>query len=194
MNKKKYSKAVRMMSPVGVVINAHLKEPMVFIKGDGWRPDEKGKLSFRLVVEKDAAEAFIKDIRSAMKENDIASKNFPWTNQTDENGDETGNVLFSFKTFGTEFGSSEKKKILYVDSAGIPVPSDVTVTAGSKVRTRFLLTDSNDYLQLRFEAIQIVDLKEADIEGFDALEEGSFVFDMETTADAAQADAGSTDF
>ena len=131
----------------------------------------------------------------------VPTENFLWTEETDEAGDLTGNVVFKLRVKNVQLrdGSVWSRRPKLFDTSAPPKPIDVQPWGGTKMIVAF---DAYAYskprkgLKLQPVAVQIVDLVEgeevSDAEKFgfgemesgfkqDATSEEEFPFDVEET-------------
>lgn len=176
------------------------------------KPDTKfkqaGEFSIRLKVPADEAAGLVKLIEEAREANFAAVKadnpkkivkeaDPPYRPELDDEGNETGNILFTFKqsaVIKTKDGEIIKVTIKIFDAKGQPIVGKI-VGAGSTVKVAFQLNPFYTALigagiGLRLKAVQVIDLIEpqggsASSYGFG--EEDGYEFDGEDVAFDGQA-------
>jgi hypothetical protein len=189
----------KLVSPKGVAVYPHLN------KADDKFGDPVFKVTLR-VPEEDAAPlvAKIEEMLTAIKKGDTTAmreadaKRLPaaikakklkaadpaFVTETDEDGNETGNVLLKFKASGQfkdKDGNIVKRKIKFIDAAKQPIENPPLVWGGSTLRVRAMLMPwvnaKSEYgVKLGIDLVQIIELVTSDgaavnTDGFDE-EEG----------------------
>jgi hypothetical protein len=177
------------------------------------KPDTKfkqaGEFSIRLKVPADEATGLVKLIEEAREANFAAVKadnpkksikkaDPPCKPELDDEGNETGNLLFNFKQgaiIKTKDGETIKVTIKIFDAKGRPIVGKI-VGAGSTVKVAFQLNpfytaQIGAGISLRLKAVQVIDLIEpqggsASSYGFGE-EDGGYEFDGEDVAFDGQA-------
>lgn len=99
-------------------------------------PDPEGEFSVAVVVNAKEADAYIKkidDIARAAGVNPAKAKNMPYAPETDKEGEETGNIKFNCKGYGTRRDGTPNR-IQHWTAAGKPAAKDFRLGAGSIIR------------------------------------------------------------
>lgn len=121
----------------------------------------------------------------------VPSENFLWTEETDEAGDSTGNVVFKLrvKNVALRDGSTWSRRPKLFDTSAPPKPIDVQPWGGTKMVVAFEVyayDKPRKGIKLQPVAIQIVDLVEGqeggDLDSF-GFEEMELGFKHDGTAD-----------
>lgn len=186
------------MTPKGRLKYPRLAEPDTKFDADG-------EYKTALIVSKEAAQSFItklttiieKAVDSWKKENPKHKGkpiNFPWEDELDDNGDETGNVEFKFKTKAVgrskKSGETWSNKPAILDSSGKEV-SGVNPWGGTVAKVGIEVSDfvfnnpSGVGVSPRLKLVQIIELVEGGSNaaaGFDIEAEDGFTGD-DTTSD-----------
>lgn len=191
-------------SPIGEVKFGSIQKPSTKFKADG-------EYNVQLLLTKEAAAPFIKQIQEWTKEakeelakEDPKVKKFkeylPYSDDTDAEGNETGFIVFKFKQNAT-YKDRKTDEIRNVtipcfDAKGKPLSEEVRVGRGSKVKVAFrprpikIGTASQYGVQLSLQAVQVIELVEwgnRDAKGFGFGEEDGY------TAETPLDNAGATD-
>ena len=99
-------------------------------------PDPTGVFSVKVVVGSKEAKAYIKQIDDLAKAAGVPpakAKNMPYAPETDKEGEETGNIVFTAKGYGTRRDGSPNR-IQHWTASGNPVAKDFRLGAGSIIR------------------------------------------------------------
>lgn len=138
------------------------------------RPDTKfkehGEYKVNLIVPKKEGEAFIKKVEAHVKAEAKAAKakklaNMPWEMETDDQGDETGNIILKCKATNklNKDGELWDRKPVLFDAKGNK--TDVQVGGGSKIKVNVELytwnvSSTGFGVTLQINAVQIIELVE----------------------------------
>jgi|TARA_S200000501_G_scaffold319719_1_gene314137 hypothetical protein len=193
---------VKIVSPVGVSQYAWLTQPDT-------RFDNDGHYKTNLIIKAEDAKSLIKTIDDEMKESFTLAKekakgkkvkegNTPYEMETDDDGQETGNVIFKFKTKAQIISKDGKvipNRVAIFDSKGKPM-TDVNVWSGSEMKCsaeliKYYTAIAGAGVSLRLRAVQITKLVEggagnAKGYGFDDVKDG---YEFEEKADVVQEEA-----
>ena len=175
-------KGIKLTTPMGVAKYCWLNKPDT-------KFETPGDFKVNLVLDKEEAEPFIEKIEKVLsdliEEEKLRGKKkvkeapLPYTDETDDEGNPTGNVEFKFKT-----KSTVKPKIPMFDSKGTPM-FDVNVWAGSKIKISSLIypyvMPIGAGISLKINAVQILDHVQGSggTEGFGFEEEDGYVLSEE---------------
>lgn len=120
-------------------------------------------------------EQLLSDPKTKLKAKTIKTSYMPYKTETDREGNETGNILISFKT---KASGTRKDKTTWVfkpamfDAKGAPLPKDTAVWGGTKMRVAYqfnayyVAASQEAGLSLKLQAVKIIDLKTG--RGYDA--------------------------
>lgn len=122
--------------------------------------------------------------------------NVPWSTVLDDDGNETDEIEFNFKskaTITTKDGKTLTKKINCFDSKGKPMPEGIDIWGGSKLKVAFQavpydVAASGVGLSLRMTAVQVIDL----VQGSGGNSGSSYGFGEEEGYVAEEATSGNT--
>lgn len=197
-------------SPAGEIKFANLQKPSTMF-------DEDGVYDLQLLLTKEAAAPFIKQIKEWIAEaktelikEDPKVKTFkeylPFADDTDQEGNETGLVVFKFKQKATfkdrKTDEVRNVKIDLFDAKGKPFPDDKKIGRGSTVKAAFRvrpikITTNKQYgVQLSLSAVQVLELKEyasRDAKGYGFAEEEGFSAEAEANSALENAGSGTED-
>jgi hypothetical protein len=184
-------------SPAGEIKFANLQKPSTTFNADG-------VYDLQLLLTKEAAAPFIKQIKewTAEAKTELLKEDpkiktykeyFPFGDDVDQEGNETGFVVFRFKQNATykRDGETRNVKIDLFDAKGKPFPADKKIGRGSTVKAAFRvrsikITTNKQYgVQLSLSAAQVLDLKEwagRDAKGYGFGEEEGFSADDEASS------------
>jgi len=207
---------VRYITPTGVAKYPHLNKPDEYEGKRRWStklvlPREEAE---PLVAQVDeawaaAAQAFAKEAKTPASKRALKAPHLPYTEELDRDGNETGNVEFSFSR-PAEFvdrrtGEAVSIRIGLFDAKLKPLTEEVW--GGSKIKVAYELnpyhTGANAGVQLRLVAAQVIDLvtrgDAANGSVFGFSEEDGFVSaaatgDGDEPWDADSEDIGPSDF
>ncbi len=164
----------RITTPVGTASYPYLTRP-----DTKFNPD--GEYRVGLILPASEAKSLIKTIDEAMTdslkeakaENPKKSKkmkqaNPPYAELTDDEGNETGEVQINFKQkalIKPKNGQPFEKRPALFDSKGVPLPSNITIGSGSKLKVSFEIhpyyTDLvGAGVSLRLMGVQVLELVE----------------------------------
>jgi hypothetical protein len=201
---------VKIVTPVGVSQYAWLTSPDT-------RFDSDGHYKTNLILGADEAKSLMKSIDDEMKESLALAKekakgkkvkegNPPYEMETDDDGQETGNVIFKFKTKAQIISKDGKvipNRVALFDSKGKPM-TDVNVWSGSEMKVsaeliKYYTAIAGAGVSLRLRAVQITKLVEggngnAKGYGFDDVKDGYEHTDDEVDNVPKEAEAQETDF
>ena len=99
-------------------------------------PDPEGEFSVAVVVPSKEAKAYIAKIDAVAKAagvNPAKAKNMPYAPEVDKEGEETGNIKFNCKGYGTRRDGTPNR-IQHWTAAGNPVAQDFRLGGGSIIR------------------------------------------------------------
>ncbi len=205
MPTKTKEKVKQITTPAGTASYPFLTRPNTKFDADG-------EYRVTLILPANEAKPLMKSIDEAMKESFEKAKSDnpkkaksirmakpPYTNVTDDNGNETGDIQFGFKMKAKitprNGGEPFEVKPALFDAAGQSLPKTVSIGSGTKMKIcAELIPYFTDLvgagITLRLKAVQIIELIEyngqtADKFGF-GVEEG-FVFGSDETPDAGTA-------
>jgi hypothetical protein len=190
MAKKAKEKLPAVVTPTGTAVYPYLNRPDTQF-------DLDGEYKVGLVLPATDAQGLIQSIDKAMadaldkarqdnpaKAKKIKQASPPYTDVTDDDGNETGEVKFNFKMkakITTKDGTVITQRPGVFDASGSVLASDVTVGGGSKVKVSaelapFFTDLVGAGITLRLKAVQVIELvqyqgKTADKYGF-KVEEG----------------------
>lgn len=178
-------KNINYISPIGTAQWPKLDQPY------GWSeaqqrnvPDPDGQFETVLLVPEKDAQPLIASIKQAIEQSGIKPKNLPYKKEEDKDtGEETGNIAFKFKAYAKN-REGGPNKILFFDSMGRPVPSNIYLTSGSTMRCLGWISVAKMGARLNLKEVQVINLIERQASGFDAVE-GGFVYDAEEDTDSA---------
>jgi hypothetical protein len=174
MSTEKKKKRETLTSPVGTAVFPYLNEPDT-------KFDARGTYTTKLKAVLEESQPLIdrlnaehaKSVAAAKAENPKKAKKIkdgplPYEMETDEEGNETGNVLLKFKLIaqGTRADKTTfTQKPALFDAKGKPLPQGKKVGGGSRIKVAF---EINPYftdiagagISLRLRAVQVLELKE----------------------------------
>lgn len=211
-----YPKRPRYTTPMGTAVYPHLHAPDTKFDAAGTYStkvrfegaaatsiqaflDEQYKLS-----QEEAAEALVEagkaaSIAAARKK--VKAGPEPYTEELDEDGNETGAIIVNFKMTASgvskKTGKAWERKPRLFDAQGQAIPLGLKIGSGSQLK---IATEVNRYytaalgagVSLRLEAVQVITLQTwggmtAEQAGFDAVEGGFSVADADDSAFAGVA-------
>ena len=185
MAKKAKEKLPSIVTPTGTAVYPYLNRPDTQF-------DPDGEYKVGLVLKTDEAQGLIQSIDKAMadaldkakqdnptKAKKIKQASPPYTDVTDDEGAETGEIKFNFKMkakITTKDGTVITQRPGVFDAAGNVLGSDITVGGGSKMKVSaelapFFTDLVGAGITLRLKAVQVLELvqyqgKTADKYGF----------------------------
>ena len=124
--------------------------------------------AFYVVAVKAVKDKLLSDPKTKLKAKTLKTSNAPYKADLDQEGNETGNILVSFKA---KASGVKKDKSPWVfkpgmfDAKGIPIAKETSVWGGSKLRVSYQVSDyyvaasGEAGLSLKLQAVQILDLK-----------------------------------
>lgn len=203
----------KVLTPIGTASYPYLTTPDTKFVADG-------EYKCDLIVPADEAAKFIKIIdaeiaaavEQARKDNPkhakkITVKHKPYDDEVDDDGNETGNVVFKLKQkakfTSKKTGKVYEKTIPLFDAAGKRV-TDINIGGGSKIRANVELrhyysaVDKAAGVSLRIEAVQVIELVAwngggtAESYGFDSVD-GGYTADDDDNEFSRGADASNED-
>lgn len=217
---EKKQRPAKMTSPRGVFVYPRLTKPDTKFKAEGefttkLRVEAGPAAPLMKKIDKAAAESLAAAKKAAKNPKEAAkweTKYLPYEMETDEDGNETGNVLFKFGTKAsgeTREGRKWKRTVPLFDAKGKPLPRskdgtyEVDVWGGSEGYVSFVIMPYSPTVQigasvsLQLEAAQIVKLvsggdREASDYGFGSHDDGYTAEDESEPADDG-ADAEGSD-
>lgn len=182
----------KLMTPKGTLLYPHLSEPDTKFDADG-------VYTTKLVVPVEEAQAFMKKVGAivdAAFENYAADNKakakkasaiYPWTEELDAEGEETGNIVFNFKlkAKGTDGKKTWDNNVTMLDSKGAPVDG-LNPWTGTAAKLGVEVGDpafpyanpAGVGVAIRLKVVQIIELVSGGgngAAGFDVEEEDGFV-------------------
>jgi len=175
---------VNFVSPIGSAKYPRLDQPYKWDMGARKNmPDPEGQFETALLVPEKEAKPLIDKIKEAIAESGLKPQHVPFKKEVDKETDEpTGMVEFRFKAYG-RLKTGEPNKIAFFDSKGRPVPSNIYLTSGSTIRCIGYVSVAQMGARLNLKEVQIINLVERETSGFDAVEDGSFVYEGDDEPD-----------
>lgn len=128
--------------------------------------DDLGAYKVNLVVSKEDAEPFIKKVMAQFKEENPKGKlqNKPWTEELDDQGNATGNVILKFKNSNKQLrdGSVWDRKPALFDAKLKPTAEQVGAGSTLRISTDlyFWSVSGKTGVSLQIAGVQIIDLVE----------------------------------
>ena len=135
-------------------------------------PNPDGDLSTRLRLSAKDAQPLVDLVKQAIKAAGVKPKHLPYEDE-EVDGEKTGNVLIKLKAYG-KTKDGEINKIKFYDSDGSPLKGVIQVTPGSTIRLLGWISVAKMGARMNIRECQIIDLAEAQGEGFEAASGGSF--------------------
>lgn len=203
------SKHERMTSPVGIARWPRLSEPDT-------KFDKDGVYKVDLIVNGDDAKEMVSTIHRVLDThmNEIKRQkpnwkkkvgNLPFTEEVDDQGNETGNMVFKFKLRAIGISGEDRweQRPIVIDSQKTPMDmNEVRVGQGSKIRVGcevvpYMSPMVGAGVSLRLKMVQVVELREASTSidadwGFDVVE--GFVTSEKKTTSESEAAGDDFDF
>lgn len=170
------------ITPIGTAFFPHLRTP------EEYEGNEIG-YTCKIILSKedtDKLEAFLeKELEAAKQSEEFKGKK--WLSEPSMGTGETkdGEIFFKFKKKAS-FVSKKTKEVIQTtvpifDAKGKPLPKDIEVGNGSRVRVAFSvmpfhMSKNNNGLSLRLEAVQVIELKQygANADSFGFKEEDGY--------------------
>ena len=199
---------VKIVSPVGVSQYAWLTQPDT-------RFDSDGHYKTNLIIKAEDAKSLIKSIDDEMKQSLTLAKekakgkkvkegNPPYEMETDDDGQETGNVIFKFKTKAQIISKDGKvipNRVAIFDSKGKPM-TDVNVWSGSEMKCsaeliKYYTAIAGAGVSLRLRAVQITKLVEGgagNAKGYGFAEEDGYEYEEKADVVQEETEKQETDF
>ena len=157
---------MKLVTPEGTAVYPHLNEPDTKFNADG-------EYSTKLSVSSETANSLIEVLESFYEEaykdhckeqnkQKLKKHNHPWTEETDEDGNDTGNVVFKFKMKAKTRTGIVMRPIL-VDSETKPLENKIG--SGSKLKVSFearswYVPALGVGVTLRLRGVQVINLVE----------------------------------
>lgn len=165
------------ISPFGLARYPKLDQPYTYSQAEGKSvPDPlNGNFETSLLVPVKEAQVFIQQIEDTIKESGVNPEFRPYREHVEKDTTiKTGQIEFKFKAYG-KLKNGLPNKVLFFDSRGQPVKSDLYLTSGSTIRCLGYISVTQKSARLNLKEVQIVNLIERSGSGFDAVDGGSFV-------------------
>ena len=179
-------KLKQITSPAGVAFFPKLNTPDTKFKATGeynvqliLDPENPAHASFIETV-KEADEAAFKaalaEAKTPKAKKGLKRQYQPWTEHTDADGEETGNVLVKFKSAASyvdkKTGKTRELRINFFDAKGKPITQVPEIWSGSVLKVNASLAPYNNTsgvgISLRINAVQIIELRGPGAGGGDA--------------------------
>ncbi|CAB4124463.1 hypothetical protein UFOVP63_3 [uncultured Caudovirales phage] len=173
------SKYLNFITPIGSAKYPRLDQPYSWNEAaQRTQPDPEGQYECAIVMTKADAKPLIDLIKQACEEAGIKPKNLPYKEEIDRDSQEpTGNIEFKVKAYG-KTKAGEKNIIRLFDAKGRPVPSKLAITSGSTIRCLGWVSVARLGARLNLREVQIINLAEGAVSGFEAVE-GGFVYEAD---------------
>ena len=162
-------------------------------------PDPDGEFSVKVVVGPKEAKAYIAKIDAIAKAAGVSpakAKNMPYAPETDKEGEETGNTVFTCKGYGTRRDGT-LNSIKHWTASGEPVDKDFRLSGGSIIRVDLwakAFKELGGGCRLNLNAVQVLKAIEYEAKNpFDRDEEYANNSDDEGTDDGDAIEEGNAD-
>lgn len=204
-------KRIRMTSPKGAAVWPRLNEPDTKFKDEGeytvklaFDEDDPAAQKFIQALEKIRDEQFAEWLSENPKKKKQAEVAPVFTEEVDDDGDETGRILFNFKMKASgknrKTGKPWTMKPVIFDAHKRELKNPPMIGSGSVLRVNFepsgwfVESAKKFYLTLRMNAVQLIELvefgvRDADAFGFEEEEDGFEASEEHTSKKAKDDDA-----
>lgn len=125
-------------------------------------PDPDGEYLLDVVFTPEAAANITRVVNTFIKDNNLKAKKLPYKPYKDKEGNETGDVIVSFKQYAKNQDGT-KRALPHFDSKAIPLPSSFQLTHGSTVIVSyrpFHYKAQGGGIKLYLDGVQVIELGE----------------------------------